>query len=250
MKLSHFAGMAVTDGQRWLEGSQSPTGGTPYDEWSPDDGGLFIRYDFEEQHSYRIKDVHGSSDAYNLDRFGRVGPAPILVDDESLGSRVIEFDGQSVVELPRWLLDRRQYRIEWYMRWHNSSGDSQTLLQAVTDLGEELLVEVRPEGDAFGLVMTLTSRDGEMANVLLSSEGQSASTWIKVELVHDAIADTLTLQTSNVEGIPLASQSAVSTLSTRDFDYDSLTVRLGARLDGTRAFSGRIDNFSLIRLAN
>lgn len=174
----------------------------------------------------------------------------LFVDDESLGSRVIEFDGQSVVELPRWLLDRRQYRIEWYMRWDNSSGDSQTLLQAVTDLGEELLVEVRPEGDAFGLVMTLTSRDGEMANVLLSSEGQSASTWIKVELVHDAIADTLTLQTSNVEGIPLASQSAVSTLSTRDFDYDSLTVRLGARLDGTRAFSGRIDNFSLIRLAN
>lgn len=242
-----IAGTAISDGSRWLS-SGTVTKGTAYDNWSTADNGLLLKYDFNDAHVYRVRDVHGSSDAYYLGLDGSPKSAVSRRYDSTLASHVLDLAGNAFLDLPRWTLDQLNYKVAMSINWQGGSAE-QYLLDVTTEQDEAFSLKVVPTtGSAFKLVATMTDREGVSASVELSDAMLRSGQWLDIALEFDGYAPKVIL-TANTHG----SSTTVSANGgvpgqTRMFDYDTLSARLGSTTTATKAFFGKVDDFSVTRL--
>ncbi len=241
-----LTGTAISNGHGWIS-SGSVNMGTAYNDWTVNDSGLFLHYDFSEPHLYRIKDIHASSDAYYLATNGRIGNAPSMPTDFTLSSEVLALDGSGYLEMPRWLLDQRSYQLEMLFYWSGSDA-IEYLLDANTERGEQLALQVIPTGaNQFDLNLIFRDRNDVTREVLLQHAMMASHVWLKVAINYDDATSTIKLSTNPLSGTPLAESSALLPTATREFDYDTLTIRIGADQAGNTPFKGRLDDVKLIR---
>jgi len=241
-----LTGTAISNGHGWVS-SGSVNQGTSYDDWTVNDNGLFLHYDFSEPHPYRIKDIHASSDAYYLGTNGRIGGSPSMPTDFTLSSNVLTLDGSGYLEMPRWLLDQRSYQFEMFFYWAGSE-TTEYLLDTNTARDEQLALQVVPtETNKFDLRLSFTDRNNATREVLLQHAMMESNVWLNVAINYDDTTSTIKLMANPLSGTPLVESSATLPTSTREFDYDTLTIRLGADMAGSSPFIGRVDDVKLTR---
>ncbi len=240
-----LSGSAIMNGEGYFsEGSANL--GTSRNNYSEDDLGLLLHYDFNNPHPYRINDSHGNSDAFHIDGQTQIGGNASFVDDITLASKVLSLPGNGYLELPKWLLDQRNYTLEFLFTWHGT--ETQTLLSATTDNQEKLTLELMEIGsNLFEISLSLQDRDGKLTTQVLSHTMLKTNDWLKLSLIYSDDNKTLTLKTTPHEGGDSAQAVAIINYGTREFQYPSLKILLGADSSRQQNFIGRIDELKLVR---
>ena len=227
-----ISGTAISNGHTWLDGGAIISQGGPYDYWTTDDQGLFLSYDFSTQHAYRVRDSYVDSDAYYLGLNGiPIGSLPIVQDSTVSGS-VLEIRGNGYLELPKLLLDQRNYLLKWRFSWQGGPQLKQYLFDAETRLGEQLSVIVNPvESDKYEIQLVHKDREGVESSTVMQSDILVSDNWLDMGLSYDDTTKKLLLSAK-----PIASEAALESLltlsyGTREFDYDTLRIHMGSSVN-------------------
>ena len=242
-----ITGTALTDGASEVTAA-SINVGTVYDNWSTDASGLLIHYDFESNHTYRIRDVHGSQDAYFLGVNNFPATSVPIVSDAGLSSNVLTLSSNGYVELPKATTDYLNYEIQLYFKWSGGS-TTQYLFDATTDQSEQLSMQLLPlPGNVtFKMNLAFSDSDGYSNEAALETEFLDAGVWYFVRLIYDQSINDLRMIVRDVSNPASTTSISIYATDTRDFEYDSLKVRLGGSTSGSNWFSGQIDEFKVIR---
>lgn len=249
-----ITGTAISNGHGWIDGGSTIDTGTPYEGpgnyWSENDQGLFMHYDFSAPHPYRVKDIHVDSDAYYLDLNGAPAGAVPLQPDTTLSSSVLELTGTGYLSLPKWLLDQTSYNLQMKLNWQGGGLSTQTLLEAATERGERVSVQLVPiDANSFDLRLQFVSRDGVSLSqsVLLSDTTLTSDVWLDIALLFDDASKELKITTVPVGGGSAGESALTIPYATREFDYDTLDIRVGAAVEGEAALHARLDEIMLYR---
>lgn len=240
-----FSGTSLVDGCVYLNKSDSFSAGTAYDKWK-DSSGLLAHYDFQDAHPYRIKDQHANNDGYYLDYEGNPGIAPHYNSESSLKKQTLQLEGKGIVELPRWLLDSRDYRVEVQVL-SGKDPKEQTLLEASTALGELWELKCRPEGNHLKWTWTGKDRLGVESRISALNSSLSLSDWSVVRISYDGEEGKLKLSVSNLKGNALQEQVIDCPFRTREMDYDTLKIRLGNDGTGKSPWLGQVGDLAFYR---
>ena len=241
-------GTAISNGHTWLDSGATISQGGPYDYWTTDDQGLFLLYDFSSQHAYRVKDSYVDNDAYYLGLNGMpVGSLPIVQDSEVTGS-VLEMKGDGYLELPKLLLDQRSYSLKWRFNWQGGPQLKQYLFDAQTSKGEQLSVIVIPvSSNKYEIQLTHVDRAGTESQAVMQGDILVSDKWLDMVLSYDDTTKKLLLSAQPIaSGIALESPLTLS-YGTREFDYDTLRIRMGSSVNNDALLYGRLDDISLYR---
>ncbi|MDH5232993.1 MAG: DUF6055 domain-containing protein [Gammaproteobacteria bacterium] len=240
-----LSGTATSNGHGWFN-VNAYSMGTGYDEWTIDDQGKLIHYQFNRAHSYRIKDIQNDIDAYFLNDNGEATAATLAADTDLL-SNVLVFNGTGYMALPKVFLDWRDYSVTMKMKWQASNG-KQTLLAVKNDKGESLSLTLVPaSGNQFDLGLSLIDRDGQSFGATLNNTMLLADAWLSLTLSFDDSSKLMKISTTPVGLSTPAEASFAAPYGTREFHYDSRETRLGSAIDNSEKFYGQIDDLILIR---
>ena len=235
-------GTSLVDGDQYLHREDKFERGSAYDKWK-DTAGLLARYKFEVSHPYRVKDQHGNSDGYYLGLNGEVGPAPHYEKDSKIRSLV--FDGTGAVELPRWLLDSAQYRVTARVQWTGNAA-AQILLEGRTALGERWALGVHADsGDRCTWTLEMRDRQGHSSSLALSEASFRRGDWVDLSVRDDS--NSISFSIADLAGKNRVEKSMPTPFSTREWDYDSLQLRLGADTEGNSAWDGKVADLAFYR---
>jgi len=158
----------------------------------------------------------------------------------------LEFAGDGYLELPKWLLDQRNYTLDFLFNWQGTN--TQTLFNAQTQNQEKLTLELIPiENGQFEISLKVQDRDGQNINKLLQHTMLKTSEWLKLSLIYNDENRTLTLQTTPQVGGDSAHVVATVHYGTREFQYTTLRILLGSDINSGQNFTGRIDELKLVR---
>ena len=241
-------GTAMVDGAGILTAGTLSVG-TAYDNWSTVDSGVLLHYDFESSHTYRIRDVHGSYDGYFLgvDDFP-TSSIPRATDAGLSNSNVLVMNANGYVDLPKTVTDHLSYEMQLYFKWTGGTS-TQYLFDATTGQSEQLSMQLLPLGGGLTFKMNLafSDSDGYTNEAALETEFLDANVWYYVRLIYDHSINDLRMIVRDVSNPASTTSISIYATDTRDFEYDSLKIRLGSSTSGTNWFTGRIDDFKVIR---
>jgi len=242
-----LTGTAISDGARYFA-SGTASQGTPYNNWAVSDGGLLLGYDFSVLHPYRIKDIHVDSDAYYLGANGLIGGTPNIQVDTTLASNVLILDGSGYIQMPKWSLDQRSYRLQMLLKWAGGT-QTQYLLDATTGRSEELALQIIPVAGSSGFDVKLLFKDrlGVSREVLLQNVILQSGQWLNLEMNYDFASASMILKASPAGSATTVQASIAMPYPTRELDYDTLDIRLGANQTGTQLLTGSVDDIKIYR---
>ncbi|MEH6347112.1 MAG: DUF6055 domain-containing protein [Bermanella sp.] len=258
----HLLGTAIMNGDGYFsEGSASM--GTSRNNYSEDDLGLLLHYDFETPHPYRINDTHGNSDAFFVFNTQQEHNSNVVINaetkftaDSTLSSQVLTFSADGFLELPKWLLDQTNFSLEFLfnanaIETNTESESRQTLLSARSQNNEYLTIElVANTGSADGLFvieLNTQDRDGTQTSQTLTNNMLAFGAWLKLTLDYNDTTKTLTLSTTPQAGGDSAQVASVLSYGTRVFQYESLRIVMGADLELGQGFLGKVDALRVMR---
>jgi len=241
----NLSGSAIMNGEGYFS-EGSATVGTSRNNYTEDDLGVLLHYDFNTPHPYRINDTHGNSDAFYINAQSQLGQGASFVEDVTLSSTVLEFPGDGYLELPKWLLDQRSYTLDFLFNWQGEN--TQSLFDAKTDNQEHLTIElVATDNGQFEISLRVQDRDGQLTTKLLQHAMLKTSAWLKLSLIYNDENKTLTLKTTPQVGGDSAQVVTTLHYGTREFQYTTLRILLGSDLNSGQNFTGRIDELKLVR---
>jgi len=224
----------------------SATKGTSRNNYTEDDLGVLLHYDFNTPHPYRISDTHGNSDGFYIHAQTQLGKGASFVEDVTLSSTVLALSGDGYLELPKWLLDQRNYTLDFLFNWQGEN--TQTLFNAQSGNQEKLTLELIPiENGQFEISLKVQDREGQLTTKLLQHAMLKNSEWLKLSLVYNDENKTLTLKTTPQVGGDSAHVVATLHYGTREFQYTTLRILLGSDLNSGQNFTGQIDELKLVR---
>ena len=241
-------GTAISNGHTWMN-SGTVSLGSDYDKWLTDDMGLMVHYRFNKPHDYRIEETHIDADAYYLGVNNKPLPTGTqVVSDTELGSNVLQLDGKASLHMPKFLLDQLSYQLSMKFNWQQGNNVTQTLLDAKTDQGEQIKLNIIPAtGSLFEFQLTYVDKDTNTETTTLSNTLLVANTWLDVTLSYDNVSKQLKISASP-EGLNTpAENSLTTTYDTRQFDYDTLKIRIGGSVDGGSFVYGKLDDIKVFR---
>ena len=240
-------GTAISNGHIWMN-SGTVNSGSDYSNWTTDDMGLMVDYSFNKPHDYRIEENHIDADAYFLGANNLpISTGPQIVSDSDLGSNVLELDGNGSLHMPKFLLDQLSYQLTMKFSWSQSSS-TKTLFDAQTTRGEQIKIEIVPTtGSQFELLLTHVDRDANSQTATLSNEILTADNWLDLSLSYNSTNKELKISASSL-GLNSPVGSALTiTYDTRQFDYDSLKIRVGGSVEGDKFVTGMVDDIQVYR---
>jgi|GEM_PF-2658131 len=241
----NLSGSAIMNGEGYFS-EGSATMGTSRNNYTEDDLGVLLHYDFNTPHPYRISDTHGNSDGFYVQVQNNLGQGASFVEDATLSSTVLALPGDGYLELPKWLLDQRNYTLDFLFNWQGEN--TQTLFNAQTGNQENLTLElIAAENGEFEISLKVQDREGQLTKTLLQNAMLKTSEWLKLSLIYNDENKTLTLKITPQSGGDSAQVVATLHYGTREFQYTSLRILLGADLDLGQNFTGRIDELKLVR---
>ncbi|MDH5258758.1 MAG: DUF6055 domain-containing protein, partial [Gammaproteobacteria bacterium] len=241
-------GTAISNGHTWMN-SGTVSLGSDYDKWLTDDMGLMVHYRFNKPHDYRIEETHIDADAYYLGENNKPLPTGTqIISDTELGSNVLQLDGKASLNMPKFLLDQLSYQLSMKFLWQQEKNTTQTLLDAKTDRGEQIILNIIPTtGSQFELQLTYVDKDTNTVTTTLSNTLLAANIWLDVTLSYDNINKNLKISASP-EGLNTPVESSLTTTyDTRQFDYDTLKIRIGGSVDGDKFIYGKLDDIRVSR---
>jgi len=263
-----LSGTAIMNGEGYFS-EGSATMGTSRNNYSEDDLGLVLHYDFETPHPYRINDTHGNSDAFFVfnsshhDSNSQTNAQSNFVEDPTLASGVFSFQEDGYLELPKWLLDQTSYSLEFLFNVQSISDTTeeggatesrQTLLSARSQNNEYLTIELVASTNGSGgteslfvIELNTQDRDGTQTSQTLTDNMLTFDTWLKITLDYNDATKTLTLDTAPQAGGDSAQVSSVLSYGTRAFQYENLRIVMGADLELGEGFLGMVDELRLVR---
>ena len=247
-----ISGTAIHDGSRY--NFSNITQGTGYNQWKIPDGGTLLNYDFSNTHPYRIKDIHGSSDAYYLGLNGRPLATPTILADTKINANALTLPGNAYIELPKLALDQSSYRVDMQLNW-TGAANPVTLLDASTERPmqpEGLSLRLIPLNDSkFDIKFTFKDRNAVTTEFTLNGAALKTNNWMYLSLKFDHVSSKMTLSVTPIDrvvgGVDTISASTILPSATREFDYDTLKIHLGADKNRGSAFNGKIANVKIVR---
>jgi carbonic anhydrase/acetyltransferase-like protein (isoleucine patch superfamily) len=241
---SGVSGEAIADGTRWFGSSASM--GTPKDNWIISGNGLFAYYNFEQQHPYRVRDQHASSDAYILSGNGQpLGYVPQLFDGTT-SSNTLHLQGSSYLELPRHLLDFHNLSINLRLKWNGNSNEP--LLEAQSELNEHFKIILVPGSvGSLDIQFSHRYRQGAVSTATLVGAGLNAGQWIDLRLSFKGDQRSLNIEAFDLNGNTLASSSTTLTGSLRELHMDSLRFWLGFSKESGTYLHAQLDEIKFWR---
>ncbi|MCX6867609.1 MAG: DUF6055 domain-containing protein, partial [Verrucomicrobia bacterium] len=183
---------------------------------------LYLKYQFEDRHAYRVKDTYGAT-------WGHLVNGPAYVTDN--GGSALSLDGiDDFVDLHQSVALKDSFTIEIDVKWSGGSNDQRLLNFSNSATGNAAWLSPSDSQGKLAFAITL----GGITQVVRAASPLPSGTWHKVQVM--SFGNTVTLL---VDGSEWASNNAFS----HDLeDVQANECYLGRGPAGN-AFAGRIDNF-------